>query len=62
MVCFELHLNTVCVVGGVDIEKQKEELQNGTHVLVATPGRLKDLMLQNIVTLEDTHGIVFDEA
>lgn len=53
--------NTV-VYGGVNQIPQKEALQRGVDVLVATPGRLLDLMNQGFVTLRDVKYFVLDEA
>ena len=53
--------NTV-IFGGVPQGKQKDALQAGVDVLVATPGRLLDLMNQGIVSLRDIKYFVLDEA
>ena len=57
-----LGLKTVVVLGGVPIAKQIRALQNGTDVLIATPGRLEDLMQQKAVTLDHVSHLVLDEA
>lgn len=57
-----LNISSCCVIGGESIDKQKELIRNGIHVLVATPGRLTDLIKQKIVFLDTCKGIVFDEA
>lgn len=48
--------------GGVGYDKQIRMLRQGVHVLVATPGRLLDLMAQKAVTLRDLEVLVLDEA
>lgn len=53
--------NTV-VFGGVKQGKQTDALRNGVDVLVATPGRLLDLMQQGFITLKDIKYSVLDEA
>jgi len=53
--------NTV-VFGGVKQGKQTDALRNGVDVLVATPGRLLDLMQQGFITLKDINYSVLDEA
>ncbi len=53
---------TQTVFGGVKIGKQIRALEKGTHVLVATPGRLLDLMNQGAVTLSDVDVLILDEA
>ncbi|MCJ8138905.1 DEAD/DEAH box helicase [Falsirhodobacter halotolerans] len=50
------------VVGGASINKQAEKLKRGTDVLVATPGRLIDLLERGDVTLEKCGYLVLDEA
>ena len=50
------------VFGGVNINAQKRALQGGAHVLVATPGRLLDLVNQKAVTLKDVEILILDEA
>lgn len=58
----DLGIKSCCVIGGESIERQKDLIANGVHVLVATPGRLADLMKQKVVFLDQCKGIVFDEA
>ena len=53
--------NTV-VYGGVKQAKQVAALRSGVDVLVATPGRLLDLMQQGIISLRDVEYFVLDEA
>lgn len=57
-----LNLSVNCVFGGVPINQQKRKLQAGTDVLVATPGRLLDLIEQRALTLENVEIFVLDEA
>ncbi len=53
----------VCAVyGGVGIEPQIKALRGGVDVLVATPGRLEDLISQGHVDLGEVHVVVVDEA
>ncbi|MFV0469623.1 MAG: DEAD/DEAH box helicase [Dysgonomonas sp.] len=52
-----------CVIyGGVKQNSQVNELKSGVDILVATPGRLLDLMNQNIVRLDAIRHFVLDEA
>ncbi|MBN1597231.1 MAG: DEAD/DEAH box helicase [Bacteroidales bacterium] len=53
--------NTV-IFGGVTQGKQTEALRQGVDILVATPGRLLDLMDQGIIRLKDVEYFVLDEA
>ena len=56
------HLRVRLVVGGVSIAGQIKRLSKGSDVLVATPGRLIDLIDRNAVQLADTKFLVLDEA
>lgn len=53
--------NTV-IFGGVSQKAQTDALKKGVDVLVATPGRLLDLMQQNYISLDDIEMFVLDEA
>ncbi|MEK9672252.1 MAG: DEAD/DEAH box helicase [Rhodospirillaceae bacterium] len=57
-----LRLRSLTVFGGVSIRNQIRQLDQGTHILVATPGRLLDLMNQRCVFLDAIETIVLDEA
>lgn len=56
------HLKINMVVGGLSMNTQRKALERGTDILVATPGRLIDLMEQKAVTLKDASYLVLDEA
>jgi len=56
------HLKVGLVVGGVSIRNQIKRLDRGLDLLVATPGRLLDLIERQALTLGDTHFLVLDEA
>ncbi len=53
---------TVCIYGGVPQRRQETAMSRGTDIIVATPGRLEDLMAQGIVDLSAIETIVVDEA
>ena len=55
-------LKVLPVYGGSSIESQIKSLKKGVHIIVATPGRLLDLMERKTVKLETVHKIVMDEA
>lgn len=55
-------LKTEVVFGGVKINPQMMRLRGGVDVLVATPGRLLDLVNQNAVKLDKVESLVLDEA
>lgn len=50
------------VYGGAPIEDQIQKLKRSTHVVVATPGRLLDLLDRNALNLQDLKYLVLDEA
>jgi len=55
-------LKYTVIFGGVNQNKQTSSLQGGVDVLVATPGRLLDLMNQGFISLRDIEIFVLDEA
>ena len=55
-------INVVAVYGGTSISDQIRSLRHGAQIIVATPGRLIDLMERGKVHLEDVSHIVLDEA
>jgi ATP-dependent RNA helicase RhlE len=57
-----LNLTVQCVFGGVPAGKQARALERGTDILVATPGRLLDLIDQRALTLRHVEIFVLDEA
>jgi ATP-dependent RNA helicase RhlE len=57
-----LSLNVQCVFGGIPVGKQARALVSGCDVLVATPGRLLDLIDQRALTLRHVEIFVLDEA
>mmetsp|Transcript_15829 Transcript_15829/g.18047 ORF Transcript_15829/g.18047 Transcript_15829/m.18047 type:complete len:205 (+) Transcript_15829:1-615(+) len=56
------NLRSAAVYGGVSLEPQKEILNKGVDILIATPGRLIDLHLQGNVDLNALEIFVLDEA
>ncbi len=50
------------VYGGASIEQQIRALKKGVQVIVATPGRLIDLMKRGVAKLDDVYNVVLDEA
>ena len=52
----------LAVYGGVGLAPQIKKLRRGVDVLVATPGRLEDLISQRVVSLENVSIVVVDEA
>ncbi len=50
------------VYGGADIKKQMKEIRQGAHIIVATPGRLRDLMRRKVVKIDQIDFVILDEA
>lgn len=57
-----LPLRSTVVFGGVSINPQMMKLRGGVDILVATPGRLLDLVSQNALNLKEVEVLVLDEA
>lgn len=55
-------LKVLPVYGGSSIESQIRMLKKGVHIIVATPGRLIDLMERGVANLETIKNVVMDEA
>jgi len=54
-------LSHLVIFGGVSQQRQVQELSRGVDIVVATPGRLLDLMQQQLVRLSDVETLVLDE-
>jgi ATP-dependent RNA helicase RhlE len=57
-----LHISTALVLGGVSRGSQVKKIAPGVDVLVATPGRLTDLVRERDLNLSETRWLVLDEA
>ena len=55
-------IHCVCVIGGMNQEKQENALKHYPSLVIGTPGRLADLYRQNLIDLSDLKCIVLDEA
>lgn len=55
-------INSFCIHGGVDQAPQIEKLNEGVDVLIATPGRMFDLVSQGALSLKRVEILVLDEA
>ena len=55
-------LNIVAVYGGASITDQIRKIKRGAHIIVATPGRLMDLLDRGVVNLRAIRYLVLDEA
>lgn len=56
------NLKSAVVLGGVNQRSQEEVIRKGVDILVATPGRLLDLVNQRVVKLNNIEVLVLDEA
>jgi ATP-dependent RNA helicase RhlE len=56
------HMSVATVFGGTSINKNRQDVSRGVDVLVATPGRLIDLIEQGALTLKAVEILVLDEA
>lgn len=56
------HINITAVYGGTSISMQIRDLKKGTHIVVATPGRLIDLIERKAINLDKIHYVILDEA
>ena len=55
-------LHVIPMYGGSSIENQIRNFKRGAHVIVATPGRLIDLMERGVVSLDTIRTVILDEA
>ena len=58
----DLPVSPFAIFGGSDMGIQKSKLAHGVHILVATPGRLIDLLYNSELSLKDVNTVVLDEA
>ncbi|PHR85063.1 MAG: RNA helicase [Colwellia sp.] len=59
---FNGEIKTLAIFGGVSVNTQMLALRGGTDILVATPGRLLDLISSNAIKLDRVNTLVLDEA
>ena len=57
-----LSISNTLVYGGVSMEKQIKDIRRGVDIVIATPGRLMDLIRQRVVNLSKLEILVLDEA
>jgi ATP-dependent RNA helicase RhlB len=55
-------LKSALIYGGVDYDKQREQLRGGVDIIIATPGRLIDYFKQHVFSLRAVDVMVIDEA
>ncbi len=59
---FSRSLNITAVYGGASISTQMRQIKKGTQIVVATPGRLLDLINRNAINMKSIRYVVLDEA
>lgn len=57
-----MDLYSTLIVGGVNIDRQIRDIKRRPHVIIGTPGRLKDLMERRVLNLKNMTTLVLDEA
>ena len=65
LVSFAAHIPSISIAtvcGGIPIKPQIERLQSTTHIVVATPGRLADLVKRNAINIKNISYFILDEA
>ena len=55
-------ISSYAIYGGVDQDPQKEKLEKGVDILIATPGRMFDLVSQGTLNLSSVEILILDEA
>ncbi|OOG51367.1 DEAD/DEAH box helicase [Rhodanobacter sp. C01] len=55
-------LRTALIYGGVDYDKQRQQLKDGCDIIIATPGRMLDYHKQGVFNLNSVEVMVIDEA
>ncbi len=58
----DMKLHSTLLIGGANISRQMHEIRRNPHVVIATPGRLKDLIQRDAIFLEDFSTFVLDEV
>lgn len=59
---YQKNINIVAVYGGASIENQIRKIKSGVHIIVATPGRLLDLLKRKAANISGIRTIILDEA
>ncbi|MHA6204762.1 DEAD/DEAH box helicase [Dyella soli] len=55
-------LRSALIYGGVDYDKQRQQLKDGCDIIIATPGRMLDYYKQHVFSLDSVEVMVIDEA
>lgn len=57
-----LKVNVVAIYGGASIEEQARNVKKGAQIIVATPGRMQDMIRRNFVNISNINFCILDEA
>ncbi len=57
-----LGIRWAMVIGGAGMWRQRQDIRAGAHVVIATPGRLKELIREHVVSMSQFRNVVLDEA
>lgn len=57
-----LGIRWALIIGGASMWRQKQDIRNSAHFVIGTPGRLKDLIQEHVLTLSQFRTVVLDEA
>jgi ATP-dependent RNA helicase DDX5/DBP2 len=57
-----VHIYSTCIYGGASKIPQQRDLERGTHIVIATPGRLIDFLDSHVTNLRRVTYLVLDEA
>jgi len=59
---FQANIKIIVLSGGIPMRPQISSLEHGAHIVVGTPGRLKDHIQKNNLDISNIHTLVLDEA
>ncbi len=59
---YEKQINTVAIYGGASITDQSRQIKRGAQIIVATPGRMKDMISRRLVDISKIDYCILDEA
>ena len=59
---YERNINVVAVYGGASITEQSRQIKRGAQIIVATPGRMKDMISRRLVDISKIDYCILDEA
>ena len=55
-------LSTICIYGGMDYERQRNQIKAGADIFIVTPGRIIDYYKQKLFSLKELEVLIIDEA